>query len=221
MPKPLNTEATVAVFGAGSWGTALAIQLSRNGLQVNLWGHRPDHIERLIREGENAAYLPGIELDKNIRPTTSIEDCLRGAQIALIAIPSKTFREFLRSLKPRIPPDMPVFWASKGFEIESGNWRRFVTLPRLIQQDLVRETLILLEPPLHNPLGRFAGENMGLVLWSAIGGTARPLPQEDTVDPGLGTESLEHGVQGARLVFEGERALPVILPRLLPRCLGA
>ncbi len=122
MPKPLNTEATVAVFGAGSWGTALAIQLSRNGLQVNLWGHRPDHIERLIREGENAAYLPGIELDKNIRPTTSIEDCLRGAQIALIAIPSKTFREFLRSLKPRIPPDMPVFWASKGFEIESGKF---------------------------------------------------------------------------------------------------
>lgn len=113
-------KSTVAVFGAGSWGTALAIQLARNGLDVNLWGHRRDHIERLVRESENLAYLPGIKLDKNIKPTASIKDCLRQAQIVLIAIPSKNFREFLRALKPHISPDISIFWATKGFEIASG-----------------------------------------------------------------------------------------------------
>ncbi len=116
----MTAKPTVAVFGAGSWGTALAMQLARNGLHVNLWGHRADHIERLIRERENSAYLPGIELNKNIRPTASMQDCLQHAQFVLIAIPSKTFREFLQSLKSHISPGIPIFWASKGFEIESG-----------------------------------------------------------------------------------------------------
>jgi len=118
-----NTKAprsTVAVFGAGSWGTALAMQLARNELQVNLWGHRLEHIERLIDECENSQYLPGIELNKNINPTASMQDCLRYAQLVLIVIPSKTFRAFLRSLKTHISPGIPVFWASKGFEIETG-----------------------------------------------------------------------------------------------------
>ena len=116
----MAAKPTVAVFGAGSWGTALAIQLARNSVPVNLWGHRADHIERLIHERENAAYLPGIKLGKNILPTSSMADCVQRAQVILIAIPSKAFREFLRSLKAYISPGIPVFWASKGFEIESG-----------------------------------------------------------------------------------------------------
>ncbi|MCZ6668392.1 MAG: glycerol-3-phosphate dehydrogenase, partial [Gammaproteobacteria bacterium] len=50
-------QARVAVFGAGSWGTALAIQLARNSVEVNLWGHRAEHIENLARDRENRAYL--------------------------------------------------------------------------------------------------------------------------------------------------------------------
>jgi len=115
-------KSTIALFGAGSWGTALAMQLARNGLYVNLWGHRGDHIERLIRERENAAYLPGIKLDKNIKPTASMEDCMQHAQIVLIAIPSKTFRHFLRTLKTHIGPGISVFWATKGFEIDTGKF---------------------------------------------------------------------------------------------------
>lgn len=111
---------TVALFGAGSWGTALAMQLARNGSIVNLWGHNPQHIARLISSGENAAYLPGIKLDSNIKPTASIEACLLAADVVLIAIPSKAFRAFLESLKLHVKPTISIFWASKGFEIESG-----------------------------------------------------------------------------------------------------
>lgn len=116
----METKPTVALFGAGSWGTALAMQLARNGSIVNLWGHDPEHIARLISCGENAAYLPAITLDASIKPTASIEACLQHADVVLIAIPSKAFRVFLKSLKLNISPLTSIFWASKGFEIESG-----------------------------------------------------------------------------------------------------
>lgn len=113
-------KSTVAVLGAGSWGTALAILLARNGLQVNLWGHRAEHIEALIASRENTAYLPGIELSENINPVVSLEACVKNAPSVLIAIPSKTFRDLLKLLKPLLDPGARVFWASKGFEIETG-----------------------------------------------------------------------------------------------------
>lgn len=116
----MKVKSTVALFGAGSWGTALAMQLARNGSIVNLWGHQAEHIDSLINANENTAYLPGIELGPNIKPTASIEACLQNADVILIAIPSKAFRVFLKSLKPFIGPAISVFWASKGFEIESG-----------------------------------------------------------------------------------------------------
>ena len=118
--QSIEKKSTVALFGAGSWGTALAMQLARNGSIVNLWGHRAEHIDSLISANENIAYLPGIALGSDIRPTASIEDCLQDADVVLIAIPSKSFRDFLKSLKPFINPTVSVFWASKGFEIESG-----------------------------------------------------------------------------------------------------
>ena len=111
---------TVAVLGAGSWGTALAMQLARNGLQVRLWGHEADHIERLRELRENTDYLPGFTLADNIDPQAALEAAIEPATYLLIAIPSKGFRALLQQLKPLLKPDQALFWASKGFEIESG-----------------------------------------------------------------------------------------------------
>ncbi|MFT5548297.1 MAG: glycerol-3-phosphate dehydrogenase (NAD(P)+) [Candidatus Azotimanducaceae bacterium] len=116
----MKKKSTVALFGAGSWGTALAMQLARNGSIVNLWGHQAEHIDSLISANENSAYLPGFALASTIRPTASIAGCLLNADVVLIAIPSKGFRDFLKLLKPFMDPAISVFWASKGFEIESG-----------------------------------------------------------------------------------------------------
>jgi glycerol-3-phosphate dehydrogenase (NAD(P)+) len=110
----------VAVLGAGSWGTALAMQLARNGLQVRLWGHEADHIERLRELRENTDYLPGFTLADNIDPQATLEAAIEQATYLLIAIPSKGFRALLEALKPLLKPDQALFWASKGFEIESG-----------------------------------------------------------------------------------------------------
>lgn len=110
----------VAVLGAGSWGTALAMQLARNGLQVRLWGHEADHIERLRELRENTDYLPGFTLADNIDPQATLVAAIEHARYLLIAIPSKGFRALLQELKPLLKPDQALFWASKGFEIESG-----------------------------------------------------------------------------------------------------
>jgi glycerol-3-phosphate dehydrogenase (NAD(P)+) len=122
---------TVAVLGAGSWGTALAMQLARNGLQVKLWGHQPDHIERLSELRENTDYLPGFELADNIDPQATLQAAIEHAAYLLIAIPSKGFRALLQELKPLLNENQVLFWASKGFEIETGK-----LLHEVIEQEL-------------------------------------------------------------------------------------
>jgi len=111
---------TIAVLGAGSWGTALALQLARNQLQVNLWGHDPAHIARLAAARENVEYLPGFPLPDNVHPQQSLQAAIAGCRFVLVAIPSKGFRALLRQLKPLLEADAALFWASKGFEIETG-----------------------------------------------------------------------------------------------------
>ena len=121
----------IAVIGAGSWGTALAMQLARNGHQVNLWGHEASHIQDLQREQKNSAYLPDISFPPGIRPLSSLEEAVQGSKYILIVIPSKAYRSFLAQLKPLINSETRLFWASKGFEIESGKF-----LHELVQEEL-------------------------------------------------------------------------------------
>ena len=121
----------VAVLGAGSWGTALAIQLARSNADVRLWGHEPGHMERLRVTRENSDYLPGYPIAENVSIITSIADAVAGADYLLVAIPSKGFRALLAELKPLIADTVPIFWASKGFEVESG-----LMLHEIIEQEM-------------------------------------------------------------------------------------
>ena len=113
-------SASVAVLGAGSWGTALAIQLARNQLDVRLWGHDPAHMAALERDRDNREYLPGFELAPNIAIHADLAAAVDSAPSILLAIPSKGYRDLLQRLKPLIDDDRVLFWASKGFEIETG-----------------------------------------------------------------------------------------------------
>jgi glycerol-3-phosphate dehydrogenase (NAD(P)+) len=122
---------TVAVLGAGSWGTALAIQLARNDLQVKLWGHDEDHIERLRELRENSDYLPGFVLADNIEPVADLATAVSNTPYLLVAIPSKGFRSLLQRLKPIIDADRILFWASKGFEIDTGKLLHEVLIEEL------------------------------------------------------------------------------------------
>ncbi len=110
----------VAVLGAGSWGTALALSCARlPNQQVYLWGHRSAHIDALQRDGENARYLPGFAFPDNLRPTDDISviyDC----DMILLVVPSTAFAQLLQRIKPYVA-HQAIGWAIKGFDQQTND----------------------------------------------------------------------------------------------------
>ena len=110
----------VAVLGAGSWGTALAIHLARAGLDIRLWGNEPDHMESLRQQRCNQLFMPDIPFPETLYVYDSLEEVLQSVSWILLAIPSHAFRSFLASAHDLINADVPIVWASKGLEEGTG-----------------------------------------------------------------------------------------------------
>ncbi|MEJ2591168.1 MAG: NAD(P)-dependent glycerol-3-phosphate dehydrogenase [Candidatus Thiodiazotropha sp.] len=106
----------VAVLGAGSWGTALAILLAHNGHDVRLWGHLPQEMEALARARENTAFLPGIPLPDNITPLADLDTALAGVTEVLVVVPSHAFHTVIGQIAPKLDAGPGVAWATKGFQ---------------------------------------------------------------------------------------------------------
>jgi glycerol-3-phosphate dehydrogenase (NAD(P)+) len=112
--------ADIAVLGAGSWGTALAVQLSRGGQPTTLWGRAEDEPERMATEGCNARYLPGVEFPQALNVDADIERVIRNHRDLLIVVPSHAFRSVAKQLAGTLGSHQRVAWATKGFEQDSG-----------------------------------------------------------------------------------------------------
>jgi len=119
---PAATTNSIAVLGAGSWGTALAILLANNGQQVRLWAHREEHVEALKNERYNTRYLPDIPLPDAITPTADIAEAIAGAEMVLVVVPSHVFRATLQAVKPHFSKNQHIAWASKGLEAETNKF---------------------------------------------------------------------------------------------------
>lgn len=115
-PAEGRPPATVAVVGAGSWGTALAIALARNGVEVILWGRSADHMGRLSREQENARYLPGSAFPEGLSLTADLARAVEAVEAVLVVVPSHALRETLGALASHLVPGKPLAWATKGLE---------------------------------------------------------------------------------------------------------
>lgn len=120
MTKPVVSK--VAVLGAGSWGTALASLLARNGLQTTIWGRNESQIKNINVLHENTRYLPGIALPQNLKASTNLAETVTGADFILVVTPSHAFNETLLALAPFRKKDVGVAWATKGFEPGSGRF---------------------------------------------------------------------------------------------------
>jgi glycerol-3-phosphate dehydrogenase (NAD(P)+) len=107
---------TIAVIGAGSWGTALAILLARNGIRILLWDNEPDHMRALTETHSNEKYMPGIELPENIEPIADLGAAVKQANDILLVVPSHAFRSVLEKIKPELKPGTRIAWATKGLE---------------------------------------------------------------------------------------------------------
>ncbi|HEY8056037.1 MAG TPA: NAD(P)H-dependent glycerol-3-phosphate dehydrogenase [Terriglobales bacterium] len=105
----------LAVVGAGSWGTALALEFSRQGYQVGLWVYERDLGARIAAERENNVFLRGFALPENIVPTPDL-GAVAGAPLLVIAVPSHALRRVLTDLCPQLPPASEMVLATKGLE---------------------------------------------------------------------------------------------------------
>lgn len=110
----------IVVIGAGSWGTALAIQFARAGRPTVLWGRAEDEPERLGRERVNARYLPGAEFPPSLAVEPDLATAVAAADDILVVVPSSALRAVLSDLKPRLRPGARIAWATKGFELATG-----------------------------------------------------------------------------------------------------
>ncbi|WP_199853961.1 NAD(P)H-dependent glycerol-3-phosphate dehydrogenase [Plantactinospora sp. BB1] len=107
----------MAVFGAGSWGTAFAMILADAGCRVTLWGRRPDLVDAVNRTRTNPDYFPGIPLPAGITATADPAEAADGAEFVVFAVPSQTLRANLTAWAPLIPPESVLVSLIKGVEL--------------------------------------------------------------------------------------------------------
>lgn len=124
-------SAAITVLGAGSYGTALAICLARNGHDTLLWGRNHADMQAMATDRINHRYLPEIRLPDQLAVTEDLAAAVTASQNILVVVPSHAFAETLRSIKPHLKPQARVAWATKGLEPETG---------RLLQ-DVARDIL--------------------------------------------------------------------------------
>jgi len=114
-----NTQ-TIAVLGAGSWGTALAIQFARAGHPTHLWSRNSVDAASMRSDRQNRRYLPDAKFPDGMAVHDDLAAAVRGAAAIILAVPSHALRELLTQLKPLLARDARLAWATKGFELGTG-----------------------------------------------------------------------------------------------------
>jgi len=115
MTDPASSQ--LAILGAGSWGTALAIVLAPRFGEVRLWARRSEQAQSLQAERQNHLYLPGVRLPDSVSVVTDLADALRGAGIVLLVAPSTHIRELTFQMLPHAQPETIFVSATKGIEM--------------------------------------------------------------------------------------------------------
>ncbi|HEU4652827.1 MAG TPA: NAD(P)H-dependent glycerol-3-phosphate dehydrogenase [Steroidobacteraceae bacterium] len=118
-PEAATSSAQIAVLGAGSWGTALAIQFARAGHATALWGRDAAQMDALATERRNARYLPDAPFPELLRVESDLHRALEARDV-LFAVPSHALRSSLEESAAHLRDDARVAWATKGFELASG-----------------------------------------------------------------------------------------------------
>jgi glycerol-3-phosphate dehydrogenase (NAD(P)+) len=110
----------IAILGAGSWGTALALYLARQAQSVRLWNQNKARITTLETERANNHYLPGHIFPSSLQLSHDLKTAIADECDILIAVPSAGFRYLLEALKPIISPNARIVWVTKGLDAETG-----------------------------------------------------------------------------------------------------
>ena len=101
----MKLKKVVTIFGAGSWGTAIAKNISENGYRVRIWAKEKNVVDSIIKKRENKIFLPGVKLPGSIYPTNSLDKNLFDSDFLIFSIPTQFIRESLLLMKEMISKD--------------------------------------------------------------------------------------------------------------------
>lgn len=132
----MSNSKDIAVIGSGSWGTALAILLSKNGHRVCLWGHKKDHVNNLVKDRENLKYLPGVVFPDNLSLSYELKNSIKGTSIVLMVVPSHAFREIFSLVCPFLDNNCRLVSAVKGIENDT-----LATMTQIMEDVLTKSTI--------------------------------------------------------------------------------
>lgn len=109
----------VCIVGGGSWGTAMAIHLSKLNVKTNLWIREKEIHDEIARTGENKTFLPGIPISSSVSLYLDLKDAIKDAEIIFIAVPSRFCRRMYALMAPFLAPEQSIVSLTKGIEEES------------------------------------------------------------------------------------------------------
>jgi glycerol-3-phosphate dehydrogenase (NAD(P)+) len=166
---------SLAIIGAGSWGTALSLAFSNRGHKVKLWAYERKVVDDILSHRENRLYLPGIILPANIVPTNSLSSAILEAQIVLSVMPSHVCRSLYEQMLPSLLPDMILVSATKG--LESGSLMRMSeVIQSVVKASLGVNPAVLSGPSFANEVA--LGDPTAIVIASEDRETARRVQSE-------------------------------------------
>src|SRR5215208_7086579 len=110
----------IAIIGAGSWGTALAVVAARTGHEVWLWSRNSEVVSAINERRVNSRYLTSTSIPETVIASADVSAALRGASMVVLAVPSHAAREALMTMSPLLEEVAIIVSVSKGIEIESG-----------------------------------------------------------------------------------------------------
>ncbi|RRN00436.1 NAD(P)H-dependent glycerol-3-phosphate dehydrogenase [Bibersteinia trehalosi] len=126
--ESMTYTAPVTILGAGSYGTALAIALSRNGHKTYLWGHNPQKMAQMAASRMNQEFLPDIPFPDALEIESDLAQAIAKSRDLLIVVPSHVFGDVLLQLKPFLSTEHRIIWATKGLERDTGRLLQEVVL---------------------------------------------------------------------------------------------
>ena len=168
----------IAVIGAGSWGTALAISLAESGHAVSLWTRRQEHAEAMKADGENKKYLPGIAFPETLTVADTMEAAIVGAELVMFSTPAQGFRSVLNQAKPYLTKDMVLVNVAKGIEQKS-----LKRLSEIAEETIPGVKYVVLSGPSH-------AEEVGKLMPTTIVAAAEDLELAEFVQDIFMTEAL-------------------------------
>ena len=133
----MKNNLKIAVIGAGSWGTALAVLLAGKGYTVDLWGHRSEHIDALTCDRENKKYLPDITFPAMLQVVHHLKKAVESAAIIIMAVPSHSYRQVFNEMVPFLAVKCSIVSAVKGIENTT-----LMTMTQVMAQVLTENNLV-------------------------------------------------------------------------------